>query len=44
MKRVVLAVGLATLILCAAFVLLVVASAGLPRVGNLAHHVPERPS
>lgn len=44
MKRAILLIGVAVLLLCAGFVLLVVASAGLPRVGNLARHVPDRTS
>ena len=44
MKRAVLIVGAGLLVLCGGFVLFVVASAGLPRVGNLARHVPDRTS
>jgi monofunctional glycosyltransferase len=44
MKRLVLILGAALLLLGGGFVLFVAASAGLPRVGNLARHVPERTS
>jgi monofunctional glycosyltransferase len=44
MKRAILLVAVAAFLLCAGFVLLVAASAGLPRVGNLARHVPEQTS
>jgi monofunctional glycosyltransferase len=44
MKRAVLLVGLAIVLLCGGFVLLVLGGAGIPRVGNLAKHAPDRTS
>ena len=44
MKRAILLVAVAAALLCVGFVLLSVASAGLPRVGSLARHAPARTS